>query len=160
MLRIRTILGPNDWSSNFTARQRYFSFSLRNQSCFIGDLYPVLARSEEADQKAGLGVGAGAGARAKTSGDRSVAVPLLSLTVAWNKLKYIRSGQHTAQNGNFRISPNRILHDTLCLLIKFFRPFYTMYRRSLPNACEYRATFRSSRHFLLRERFGKTEGHG
>lgn len=82
MLRIRTILGPNDWSSNFTARQRYFSFSLRNQSCFIGDLYPVLARSEEADQKAGLGVGAGAGARAKTSGDRSVAVPLLSLTVA------------------------------------------------------------------------------
>lgn len=103
------------------------------------------SRSEEADQKAGLGVGAGAGARAKTSGDRSVAVPLLSLTVAWNKLKYIRSGQHTAQNGNFRISPNRILHDTLCLLIKFFRPFYTMYRRSLPNACEYRATFRSSR---------------
>lgn len=81
------------------------------------------SRSEEADQKAELGVGAGAGARAKTSGDRSVAVPLLSLTVAWNKLKYIRSGQHTAQNGNFRISSNRILHDTLCLLIKFLRPF-------------------------------------
>ena len=75
------------------------------------------SRSEEADQKAGLGVGAGAGVRAKTSRDRLVAVPLLSLTVAWNKLKYIRSGQHTAQNGNFRISPNRILHDTLCLLI-------------------------------------------